>query len=111
MEVTFKPDLIDFYGVSSTHTRCKTGIARKTLNNNILLQHYEFFEMCFQLNGKQQYNVMMGYPIKCCLAGKYDELVPDAFHIFLNDGAGVGKSFLVKAITEYLIRIIKHHNQ
>ena len=37
--------------------------------------------------------------------------MPDAFHVFLSGGAGVGKSFLVKTVTEYLTRILKHHNQ
>ena len=54
---------------------------------------------------------MMRHAIKCCLAKKYGALMPDAFHIFLSGGADVGKSFLVKAITEYLKRILKHHGQ
>ena len=54
---------------------------------------------------------MMTYAIKYCLGEKYGELMPDAFHIFLSVGAGVGKSFLVNKITEYLKRILKHHDQ
>ena len=33
---------------------------------------------------------------------KYDEIETDPFHIFLSGGAGVGKTFLVNVISEYL---------
>ena len=69
--------------------------------------------MCNQLNEEQQhfFNFMMRYAIKCRLAEKYDELVPDAFHIFLSVDACVEKRFLVKTITEYLTKILKYHSQ
>ena len=36
---------------------------------------------------------------------------PKPFHIFLSGGTGVGKSFLVKTITEYLKRVLRYPNQ
>ena len=105
-------DLIDFDVVSSTHMGCKTGIPRTTVNK-IWLPNDQYFEMCYQLNEEQQhlFNFMMGYAIKCHLSEKFDELLPNTFCIFLSGGAGVGKSFLVKTITKYLIRIFKYHSQ
>ena len=42
----------------------------------------------------------MGYEI--CCTKKDDEIEPDPFHIFLSRDAGVGKTFLVNFIIEYL---------
>ena len=69
--------------------------------------------MCYYLNEEQQhiFNFNMRYLVKCLFTEKYDELMHDAFHIFLSVGAGVGKSFLVKSITEYLKKMLKHHDQ
>ena len=36
---------------------------------------------------------------------------PKSFQIFLSGGAGVGKSFLINAITEYLKRVLRYPNQ
>ena len=47
----------------------------------------------------------------CKLAEKNNELPPKPFQIFLSGGAGVGKSFLIKAITEYLKRVLRYPNQ
>ena len=41
----------------------------------------------------------MQYVVHCKLAEK-DELLPKPVQIFLSGGAGVGNSFLIKAITE-----------
>ena len=51
------------------------------------------------------------YVIKCRLAEKYGEFMLDTFHMSLSGAAGLGKMFLVKTIAEYLVRIVKHHNQ
>ena len=78
---TINSDLIDFDIVSSTHTGCNTGIARTTVNN-ILHPNDQSFEMCHQLNEKQQrlFNFMMRYAIKCRLAEKYDKLMMNQMH-------------------------------
>ena len=47
----------------------------------------------------------------CKLAEKNDELPPKSFQIFLSGVAGVGKSFLIKAITKYLKRVLRYANQ
>ena len=44
----------------------------------------------------------MQYALHCKLADKNIELPSKPFQIFLSGGAAVGKSFFVKAITEYL---------
>ena len=36
---------------------------------------------------------------------------PKPFQIFLSGGAGVGKIFLIKTITEYLKRVLRYPNQ
>ena len=38
-------------------------------------------------------------------------LNPDPFHIFLTDGADVGKIFLVKCLTEYMKKNLKFPKQ
>ena len=53
----------------------------------------------------------MQYVAHCKLAEKNNELPPKPFQIFLSGGAGVGKSFLIKAITEYLKRVLRYPNQ
>ena len=90
----------DFDDVSSTHTGCKAGIRRTSINNIFLPNDQGFFEMCYQFNEEQQhlFNFMMRYAVKCCLAEKYHDLLPDAFQIFLSGGTGVGKSFLVTGV-------------
>ena len=47
----------------------------------------------------------------CKLAEKNNELEPKPFQMFLSVGAGVGKSFLVTAITKYLKRILRYPRQ
>ena len=36
---------------------------------------------------------------------------PKPFQIFLSEGAGVEKSFLIKEVTEYLKRVLRYQNQ
>ena len=47
----------------------------------------------------------------CKVAEKNNELPPKPFQIFLSGGAGIGKSFLIKAVTECLKRILRYPNQ
>ena len=51
------------------------------------------------------------YCLYCKLAEKNNELPPKPFQTFLSGGTGVGKSFLIKAITEYLKRVLRYPNQ
>ena len=44
----------------------------------------------------------MQYALHCKLAENNGELPPKSFQIFLSGATGFGKSFLIKAITEYL---------
>ena len=46
----------------------------------------------------------------CKLAERKNELPLKLFQIFLSGGAGVGESFLIKAITECL-RVLRYPNQ
>ena len=45
------------------------------------------------------------------LAEKNNELEHKPFQLFSSGGAGVGKCFLVTAITEYLRRVLRYPNQ
>ena len=104
------PDLIDFDIVDSNSAN---GPIAPTTIDNILLPNEQYYQMCSQLNEGQQhlFNFIMKYAIKCRFAEKNNELPPEIFYIFLSGGAGVGKSFLVNAITEYLKRILRYPNQ
>ena len=53
----------------------------------------------------------MQYVVHCKLAEKNSELPSKPFQICLSRGAGIGKSFLSKAITEYLKRVLRYPNQ
>ena len=81
--------------------------------NNLLLPNEQFYEVCSQLNEGQQhlFSFIMKYAIQCKLSERNNEPQPDPFHIFLSGGAGVGKSFLVHVITEYLKRVLRYPNQ
>ena len=75
--------------------------AVSTIINNLLLPNEQFYEICSQMNEVQQhlFNFIMQYAVHCKLAEKNNELPTKPFQIFLSGGAGVGKSFLIKAIT------------
>ena len=53
----------------------------------------------------------MQYALHSELTENNNELPPKPFIIFLSGGAGVGKSLLIKAITEYLKRVLQYPNQ
>ena len=67
----------------------------------------------FSKNESQQhlFNFTMHYAVNFKLAEKNNELPPKPFRIFLSGGAGVGKSLLIKAITEYLKWVLRYQNQ
>ena len=86
--------------------------AVSTIIDNLLLPNEQFYEICSQLNeGQQQlFNFIMQFALHCELAENNNELPPKPF-IILSGGAGVGKSLLIKAITEYLKRVLQYPNQ
>ena len=47
----------------------------------------------------------------CKLAEKNNELSPKPFQIFLSGDVSIGKSLLIKAITEYLKQVLRYPNQ
>ena len=53
----------------------------------------------------------MQHAVYCKLTENNNELEHKIFQIFLSGGAGVGKSFLVTAITEYLRRVLRYPSQ
>ena len=68
-----------------------------------------FYEMCSPLNEEQQklLNFIMTYSQELQLSKRNDLPDPNLFHIFLIGGAGVGKSFLTKVITDYMKKTFK----
>ena len=84
-----------------------------TITDILLLPNEQFYQVYSQLNDSQQhlFNFIMQYALHWKLAEKNNELPPKPFQIFLSEFAGVGKSFLIKAITEYLKRLLRYPNQ
>ena len=84
-----------------------------TVTDNLLLPYEQFNELCSQLNEDQQHllNFIMQYVLNCKLAEKNNELPPKPYQMFLSGGTGVGKSFLIKPITEYLRQVLRYPNQ
>ena len=84
-----------------------------TITDNLSLPNEQFYEICSQLNeGRQHlFNFITQYTLHCKLAEKNNELPPKTFQIFLSGGAGVGKRFLIKAITEYFKQALRYSNQ
>ena len=78
--------------------------AASTIIDNLLLLNEQFYEISSQLNEGQQhlFNFIMQYIVHCKLAEKNNDLPPKPCQMFLSGGAGIGKSFLIKTITEYL---------
>ena len=44
-------------------------------------------------------------------AKKNNQLPPKPFQLFLKEGVGVEKRFVVTAVTEHLLRVLKYLNQ
>ena len=105
------PDLIDF-DVDNGNNANNVPIAPTTINN-VLLPNDQYYDKCSQLNEGQLhlFYFIMKYAINCRFAEKNNQPPPEPFNIFLSGGAGVGKSFLVNVITEYLKRILRYPNQ
>ena len=101
------PDLIDFDIDHSSDINVPIG---NTRIDNMLLPNDQFYEICSKLNIGQLYifNFIIKHANEIRLAEKNDKLPPQSFYIFLSAGAGVGKSFLVNVITEYLKRSLRY---
>ena len=87
--------------------------AASKIIGNLLHPNEQFYEICSQLNEGQQhlFNFIMEHALHCKLAEKNNVLPPKSFRIFLSGGAGIGKSFLIKVITQYLTRVLRYPNQ
>ena len=105
------PNLLDLDLEDSDNVINATALS--TIINNLLLPDEQFYEICSQLNEGQQhlFNFVMQFALHCKLGEKNNELPPKPFHIFLSGGTGSGKSFLIKAITEYLKQVLRYPSQ
>ena len=105
------PDLIEFDIDDSNDIN--NGPIAPTSTVNLLLPNDQFYQMCSQLNEGQQvlFNYIMKYATECRFAENNNKLPQEPFYIFLSGGAGVGKSFLVNVITEYLKRVLRYPSQ
>ena len=79
-----------------------SNLMRNVVDNEI------YYSMVHQLN-KRQRNLF--YFITKHIQKVKHGLEPDPFHIFMTGGGGVGKSFIIKTISEYANRFLKFPNQ
>ena len=82
-----------------------------TIIDNVSRPNEQFYEIYSQLGQQHLFNFLMQSGLHCKLAEKNNELPQKPFQILLSGEAGIGKSFLVKAITEYLKRVLRYPNQ
>ena len=84
-----------------------------TAVHNPAISDEMFYEMCSNLNSKQQelFNFVARHAIETKLSNNDHTTKPDPYYIFLSGGAGVGKSYLIKVLTEYLKKILKYQGQ
>ena len=103
------PNLLD---LDMEESNDNAPVAATTIDD-LLLPNEQFYEKCSQLNEGQLtlFNFIMKYAIQCILGERNNAPQPEPFHIFLSGGAGVGKSFLVHVVTEYLKRVLRYPNQ
>ena len=82
------------------------------ITDNLLLPDEQFSKIYSQLNEGQQhlYIFIMQYALSCKLAENI-QLPPKPFQIWLSGSTGVGKSFLIKIVIEYLKWILSCPNQ
>ena len=105
------PDLLDLEVEQDTNPSNST-VPSSTIEN-ISISREEFYEMCSQLNSGQQYlfNYIMKFSQELILNSRNDVPDPEPFYLLLTGGAGVGKSFLVKCLVEYLKKTLKYRGQ
>ena len=106
------PNLLDYEDENLSGLVHVGSVAPATIND-ITLPNNMYYEICSQLNCEQRHllNFILTYAIQCRFAENYNTVAPDPFYIFLSGGAGVGKSYLAKAIIECLVRILKYPGQ
>ena len=94
---------LDFHDTDDSDS-VSNATAVSTINDNLLHPCQQFYKICSEMNEGQQhlFNFIMQYAVHCKLAEKNNKLPPKPFQIFLTGGPFVGKSFLIKALTEYL---------
>ena len=105
------PDLLDLDTDQEPEPRNVT--VSSTAVEDIFMSREEFYKNCSQLNECQCHllNFIMKHAQQLMLNSRNDLPDPDPFHILLTGGAGVGKSFLLKCITAYLLKTLKYHGQ
>ena len=81
--------------------------------NDLSMPITTYYDLCSKLNEKQLelFYFIFKHAIQTKLADINGLEIPSPFKIFLSGGAGVGKSFLVKLITETLKRTLKEPTQ
>ena len=106
------PDLIDL-DYNDNNNDDNTVPVPSTTVENISMSRELFYDMGSKLNERQLelFNFISKHTVERKLDTKNGVEKPDPFRIFLSGGAGVGKSFLVKVITEQLKRILKEPGQ
>ena len=107
----YDPSLIDLDDDSNTESQSHSAAASSV--EIISMSNETFYEMCSQMNEKQHYlfNFIMKYAVECRYSERNDTIAPSPFNIFLSGGGGVGKSFLIKLLTEFLRRIFRYLEQ
>ncbi|XP_066926640.1 uncharacterized protein [Clytia hemisphaerica] len=110
------PDLIDldYENDSNDATNEASSVTFTTSDQNLTMCLDTFYNMCSNLNVKQRN--FFNFVFKYVLTRKFSEKIPsiekpNPFRLFLSGGAGVGKSFLIKCLTEQLKKILKEPGQ
>ena len=110
------PDLIDldYENDAQDATNETSSVPFTTSDQNLTMSLDRFYDMCSSLNEKQRN--FFNFVFKNVLTLKFSEGIPsiekpNPFRLFLSGGAGVGKSFLIKCLTEQLKKILKEPGQ
>ena len=107
------PELIDQdLDDDSNEGKNVISVPSTSIDNSVITNEI-FYEMCSSLNIKQQelFNVLAKHAVESKLAHENNVSKPEPYYIFLSGGAGVGKSYFIKVITEYLRKILKYPGQ
>ena len=107
----FNPNLLDLDPEEGSGVVSRS--VPSSVVENISLPRETFYENCSQLNEGQQhiFDFIKKYAHMLMLNSRNDVPDPDPFFIFLTGGAGVGKSFVMNCITEYLRKTLKYPGQ
>ena len=109
------PDLIDQDCVNddNNNEERSTITVPSTVTDSTAISNEMFYQMCSSLNLRQQelFNVLAKHAMESKLTHENNVSKPDPYYIFLSGGAGVGKSYFIKVITEYLRKILKYPGQ